>query len=299
MTQTNEALNEGVQTTNTTSTTNQQQTNHAQVSPQKREPKRRPPPVRPTARRKLSLHQPMVTQQAGEFAIPSTTRRRFSNVSDAVQRKLSNWRNPSLPTEEIVTQGKSLCGQYIRSRLKRSGFFNKKLTLTRLRSVIGTTTGATVREVIPRLVAVGVELERMHPKVFVNVARQAGRAILVNDKTVHLLYVSIASQIMKSGDMTWGKVVAIFCVAGGLAVDCVKQGRPEYLTKIVDGVEEILENELAHWVAQNGGWGGLNVHFRSPEPGFTIMECLGMVAVFLTSVLVLAFILKWWGNTAF
>lgn len=248
------------------------------IKPPRRNIRKRPPTNPPittsgsliqnrliNAKRKLSLHHPMISHTPNsEFPMPNLTRRRFSNVSDAVQRKLSNWRNPQLPTEEIVTQGKSLCGQFIRSRLKRSGVFNKKLGLTRLRSIIGTATGATVRDVFPRLLTVGVELERMHPKVFVNVARQAGRAILVNDKSVHLLFVSIASQIIKNNNnndtinqttlMTWGKCVAIFCVAGGLAVDCVKQGRPEFLTKIVDGMEEILESDLALWVAQNGGW---------------------------------------------
>lgn len=71
---------------------------------------------------------------------PSITRRRFSNVGDVVSRKLSHtigWRTPSIPTEEVISQGKVLCGQYIRSRLKRSGIFNKKLGLYRLRSMIG------------------------------------------------------------------------------------------------------------------------------------------------------------------
>ena len=36
---------------------------------------------------------------------------------------------------DIVEQAKSLCGQYIRARLKRSGVFNRKLGLQRLRSV--------------------------------------------------------------------------------------------------------------------------------------------------------------------
>lgn len=70
----------------------------------------------------------------------SNTRRRFSNVGDVVSRKLSHtigWRTPSIPTEEVISQGKVLCGQYIRNRLKRSGIFNKKLGLYRLRSMIG------------------------------------------------------------------------------------------------------------------------------------------------------------------
>lgn len=68
------------------------------------------------------------------------TKRRFSNVGDVVSRKLSNtigWRTPAVPPEEVVSQGRVLCGQYIRARLKRAGIFSKKLGLYRLRSMIG------------------------------------------------------------------------------------------------------------------------------------------------------------------
>lgn len=84
-----------------------------------------------------------------------SARRRFSNVSDVVTRKLSStigWKLPSaIPTQDLVTQGKCLCGQYIRNRLKRSGLFTKKLGLQRLRSIIGTPSAHIVREVFPAL----------------------------------------------------------------------------------------------------------------------------------------------------
>lgn len=84
-----------------------------------------------------------------------SARRRFSNVSDVVTRKLSStigWKLPTVvPTQDLVTQGKCLCGQYIRNRLKRSGLFTKKLGLQRLRSIIGTPSAHIVREVFPAL----------------------------------------------------------------------------------------------------------------------------------------------------
>lgn len=62
------------------------------------------------------------------------SKRRFSHVGDVVSRKLSNtigWRSVSVPTDEVVAQGRVLCAQFIRNRLKRSGIFNKKLGLYR------------------------------------------------------------------------------------------------------------------------------------------------------------------------
>jgi hypothetical protein len=44
-------------------------------------------------------------------------------------------------------------------------------------------------------------------------------------------------------------------VTGGLAVDCVKQGHPEFLAALVEAVGDIfIEREVASWVASQGGW---------------------------------------------
>lgn len=83
-----------------------------------------------------------------------SARRRLSNVSDVVSRKLSHtigWKTTNIPAPEIITQGKCLCGQYIRGRLKRAGMYNKKLGLHRMRSFIGTPSIHVVREVYPAL----------------------------------------------------------------------------------------------------------------------------------------------------
>lgn len=108
----------------------------------------------PLAKRKFSYP---ISLHASTFLNDVSTisaRRRLSNVSDVVSRKFSStigWKSPPIPTHDIVMQGKCLCGQYIRGRLKRSGIFNKKLGLQRLRSIIGTPAAHVVREVFPAL----------------------------------------------------------------------------------------------------------------------------------------------------
>lgn len=90
-------------------------------------------------------------------------RRRLSNVSDAFSRKLSTigWKQ-TIPAADIITQGKCLCGQYIRCRLKRSGVFSRKLGLQRIRSIIGTPSAHVVHEVFPALLTVNFFL---NPKI--------------------------------------------------------------------------------------------------------------------------------------
>ena len=45
---------------------------------------------------------------------------------------------------------------------------------------------------------------------------------MTNEKSVSCVLSSVARNLLKN-DVTWGKVVSLFCVAGGLAVDCVRQ----------------------------------------------------------------------------
>lgn len=171
----------------------------------------------------------------GEYNTISA-RRRLSNVSDVVTRKLSNtigWKIPSnIPVQDLITQGKCLCGQYIRFRLKRSGLFTKKLGLQRLRSIIGTPSAHIVREVFPALnyvsiiikldfvyfflhlinfiwfLKIGEELERMHPALYTNVTRQITRpasAELQTADTVTIILSAVARDLFRS-DITWSKV---------------------------------------------------------------------------------------------
>lgn len=102
-----------------------------------------------------------VQLHSGSLLIDSatfSTRRRLSNVGDIFGRKLSStigWKQP-IPTQDIITQGKCLCGQYIRTKLKRAGIFNRKLGLQRIRSIVGTPSILIVREVFPAVLCVSI-----------------------------------------------------------------------------------------------------------------------------------------------
>lgn len=118
-------------------------------------------PLMPPVETKRKFSFPIILQSTSLLSDvnAASARRRLSNVSDVVTRKLSNtigWKIQSAtPTPDMVAQillqGKCLCGQYIRFRLKRAGLFTKKLGLQRLRSIIGTPSAHIVRDVYPVL----------------------------------------------------------------------------------------------------------------------------------------------------
>lgn len=66
--------------------------------------------------------------------------------------------------------------------------------------------------------------------------------------------VAIGREILRPGDITWGRIVSVYAVAGGLALDCVYQGKPDYLNAIVEAMTDLLEEDAAEWIATNGGW---------------------------------------------
>lgn len=226
----------------------------------------------------------------------ATARRRFSNVSDVVSRKLSHtigWRT-NVPTEQISQQGKVLCVQYIRWKLKRAGAYTKKCARA-LREVGGSSAAATAtadqrgggyfippqiagggndqtdvmrREVFPAVVRVGLQLERLDPKLYA--AGTAAASLLAAadaqfrngnvsaQTTAAVVLVSVSRELFRAGvPVTWAKVVSLVCVAAGLAVECARSGRAEQLPDLVEAVGEVIEDDLATWIHYHDGWVGI------------------------------------------
>ncbi|XP_076628097.1 apoptosis regulator BAX isoform X1 [Colletes latitarsis] len=235
-------------------------------------------------------------QEISTFHVVDSARRRLSNVSDVVSRKISHtirWRTVSASIELTVSQGSSLCAQYIRNRLKRSGIFQRKLGLKRMRSAMLLPGGGVVGEVYPELTSVGAELEKMHPKLFNRVARQIGCSSFSSEQSASEAIVDVSREMIRNGEMTWSKVIALYAVAGGIAVDCVRQGKPEYLLAVQRGMTDVLEEDLAVWIQANGGWSSLATRYRpvtEETPWYThkfvllfifTMFIVGMISIFL------------------
>lgn len=110
-----------------------------------------------------------------------------------------------------------------------------------------------IKEAFPVLVEVGTELEKDHPSLYVKIGRQVGCGCF-SDYSVANTMTQVSREIIRHGDITWSKIIAIYAVAGGIAVDCVRQGKPEFLPIIQKVVANIVEKDLAIWIETNGGW---------------------------------------------
>lgn len=148
----------------------------------------------------------------------------------------------------------------------------------------------------------GEELERMHPRIYSNVSRQLSRAPygeLVDSDTAPMLLNLVAKELFARSSMdkeriTWAKIISVFAVCGGFAIDCVRQGHYEYLQFLVDGVAEIIEDDLAPWLAERGGWLGLQQHIRPKviSQSFTFLDWLTLFVAVSSSFYVVTNFIK-------
>ncbi|CAH2246766.1 bcl-2-related ovarian killer [Pelobates cultripes] len=152
------------------------------------------------------------------------------------------------PTDkELVSQGKALCRDFIQARLQRAG-----LGWSKQEHGMSSTSAGRMSEVSATFLRLGDELEYMRPAVYRNIARQLNIS-LTSETVLSDAFLAVAAEIFTAG-ITWGKVVSLYAVAAGLAVDCVKQSQPAFVLTIVDCLGEFVRKTLVTWLKRRGGW---------------------------------------------
>lgn len=216
-------------------------------------------------------------------------RRKFSQVGQVVGHRLSTtigWRSP-ISQQDVVNQAKSLCGRYLRQKLRSCSAVHKKLGLQRLKSVSNLACGSNTAEIANELRLLANELENSHPKLFQSVASNLGLHNLPSEAVVHNMFAAVAEEIFRS-DVTWGRIVALFAMTGALAMDCVKGGHPEYVLGLVQRMGIFVERDLAPWICQQGGWATLLTRFKKDTTtSYTKEVVCSIIFVFLIFIL-------WW-----
>jgi len=163
-----------------------------------------------------------------------------------------------------------------------------------MRSLMNVPGGLIVCEIYTKLHVIGVELERMNPKLYVDICKQVA-VTLTNEKSVRGVLSSVGHDLLTKDGISWAKIISLYCVAGGLAVDCVRSGHPEYLMALIDATALVVERDAAAWIAQQGGWTALLSHHRHQDDEASQLQMIAFgVMAFIIVLVGLLFLLKSW-----
>ncbi|XP_052870676.1 bcl-2-related ovarian killer protein homolog B-like, partial [Anopheles cruzii] len=83
-------------------------------------------------------------------------------------------------------------------------------------------------------------MERIYPWIYTGIARQ-----LRMQGTAPMLLSAITRDLFKL-DIPLGKVA----ITGGFSADCIRQGHPEYLPKLLEGLANVIEDEPVAWISE-------------------------------------------------
>ncbi|XP_022255381.1 bcl-2-related ovarian killer protein homolog B-like [Limulus polyphemus] len=190
-------------------------------------------------------------ENAREAQMAGVRRRKLSRVTHKLSTTIG-WR-AVVSQDEVISQAQSLCSRYLRLKLRSCIAVHKKLGLQRLRSLSKISNDPILTEVGEQLLHMAGLLERQNPRLFHSVVDGVGIQSITSESAMLNLFRAVADEVLRQ-DISWGRIIALYCVAGGLALDCVRLGHPEYVLNLVQGMGSVVEGDVATWIVQQGGW---------------------------------------------
>ncbi|XP_014669704.1 PREDICTED: bcl-2-related ovarian killer protein-like [Priapulus caudatus] len=150
-------------------------------------------------------------------------------------------RRPAISKHNVLKQTRLLVRHFIHAKLIQEGLpvedqFSDEIEPTE----------------ISHLLCAVQYLELTYPCLYQCIATSfelKGRSVAM----IHDLFQTFCESLFAT-DIAWGKIVAMFAVLQSIAVDSVRQGRAEFLVSLPDILVEIIDSDIASWIAQRGGW---------------------------------------------
>ncbi|XP_038050593.1 bcl-2-related ovarian killer protein-like [Patiria miniata] len=135
--------------------------------------------------------------------------------------------------------------------------------------------GPTIHETMLELQRVSGELEQLYPSLFRGVFGQLNITRVSSEEVAEEAFLGVADELFRAG-ITWARVVAMFAVAGELAVECVQQRSYDYaafVDRLVVSLTRFVRERLVVWIARQGGWSDMakTFHGRKDDDSYVLM----------------------------
>ncbi|CAD5125587.1 DgyrCDS13790 [Dimorphilus gyrociliatus] len=148
--------------------------------------------------------------------------------------------------EDIVSQARILCTEFVTTRLNRASQLNAKQQYEASKFIPSDT--------LKEIEFLAGKLEKYYGQLFNDVSEQLGIPF-TSESAVRETFRNVAENLFKERkSVTWAKVIALFCLSGSFACDCSRQNRSEFVPVIIDSFTEFVKDSLLDWIKRRGGW---------------------------------------------
>lgn len=140
-------------------------------------------------------------------------------------------------------------------------------------------------------------MELMHVKIYTNVSRQLSSSpnSLENPEDTAVLLTTFGRILFKSGsDITWAKVISLFSVTAGLAIDLIRQNHEDHIPTLIEGFLGVIEDELIPFLCENSGWISLHnkLQYRKKKTTQEWSLMCALLAIFVVFFLLNNYLIK-------
>ena len=147
--------------------------------------------------------------------------------------------------KDIIDEAYALSLDYVSYRL-RSKFEQSKLQGLPREFLIP----STPTTMAAKLRGLATQMEAEYPDLF----ETACTKLVFTPPTAHLTFNSVAKEIFQTGNVNWGRIVALFTFGGVVAHHFVETGHIEMVQLVSDWIPDFIANNLLTWIRENGGW---------------------------------------------
>lgn len=170
-----------------------------------------------------------------------------------------------------------LCTNVVKDRLRRDGFIRKISVVTGPTNYhpLSSSNTSKVLLIINRM---SMELQKMHPRTFVSTN-------IVFDSGAPLILESIAKNLFRSNEITWGSIISFMTITATIASDCARFGQPELVQSVSDTSISLLIDEVGNWIEKQGGFDVLIEYIRPiGSEHVTFVGWLTFLVIFLLTI---------------
>ncbi|CAH1237872.1 BCL2L2 [Branchiostoma lanceolatum] len=82
---------------------------------------------------------------------------------------------------------------------------------------------------------------------------EMGDQLHLTPDTAYQKYHNVVAELFREG-VRWGRLVALVAFTGACTVTAVEREMPQFVDRYVDWTVQYIDNNLAQWLQENGGW---------------------------------------------